>query len=112
MKHVAYSKADDKLINGVFDHEELLKRVPQHMNPIMQYIEEERTKDKEINTLGKLHNTVGWTRTRNMQRVACVPQPVWAVAIQIDEDLATNKAKFYRWLDNHPEYDMRGKVGE
>lgn len=111
MKHI-YSKADSKLIDSIFDTEELLKRVPQHMEPIMQHIEEERTLDREIRTLGKIRNTTGWTTDRHMQRVATIPQPVWAVAVQIDPDLAHNKEKFYAWLKQHPEYDMRGKVGE
>lgn len=109
MRHT-FSKADEKLINGLFDPSELYERVPQHMGPLMDYIQTERELDKEIRTLGKLENTTGWTAGRNFQRVACVPQPVWAVAVQIDPDLATNKEKFYRWLAQNPSYDMRGKV--
>jgi len=111
VRHV-YSKADEKLVNSIFDTEELLKRVPQHMDPIMQHIAEERTLDKEIRTLGALRHSTGWTSDRSMQRVACIPQPVWGMALQIDPDLGINKEKFYAWLSQHPEYDMRGKVGE
>ena len=103
--------ADIKLMNGISDAQTLQERVPWHMDPVLQQIAEERTRDKEINTLGKMQSTLGWTRGRTMQRIASIPGPVLAMMQQIDPDIMHNKPKFLRWLKENPAYDLRGKVG-
>lgn len=107
MRHV--SKMD--FINSISDAEELNRRRPDGMGPIFQYIEEEKAREKEIGQLGKFHNDTGWTQSGRMKRIASIPQALAGAIKQLEPDLFEDKAKFYRWLDANPAYDMRQKVG-
>jgi hypothetical protein len=98
-------------INSFSGAEELHRRRPEGMDPIMQYIEEQKSIEKEIGVLGKFHNDTGWTRSGRMQRVASIPQALAGAIKQLDPEVFEDKRKFYAWLDANPEYDMRQKVG-
>lgn len=81
------------------------------MDPLMEYIEEEKAREKEIGVLGKMSKQTGWTRSGQMQRVACgIPGPLAGVIKQLDPEVFTDRRKFYAWLAEHPEYDARQKV--
>ena len=110
MKH--YADADAKFIDQFTDYAELEQRMPNRLlTDHVEAVADMKQLAKEISVLGKLENTMGWSRDRTRQRVASIPSPIVGAMRRIDEEFFSNKEKFYRWLDQHPEYDMRGKVG-
>jgi len=73
---------------------------------------QERQLAREIGVLGKIQNTMGWTKDRTMQRVATnIPAPILGMIQQVDPEFMEDDKRFFRWLDQHPEWDARGKVG-
>ena len=107
MKHIV---SIPNLVHEISDAKVLSEMVPQHMGPIMEEIDREKKMDKEIGYLGKFRKTTGWWGKGTMQRVAKVPGPLLGMLVQIDPDFMRDKRKFYKWLSEHKDYDMRQKV--
>jgi len=110
MKH--FIPAEDAFIEEFTNFDDINANMPNRLlTDHVEAVRDMRQMAKEISVLGKMNNSQGWTRGRNFQRVASIPSPILGAIKRIDPDFMTDKKKFFRWLDNHPEYDLRGKVG-
>lgn len=95
--------ADRNLIRAISDPEELQKRTPK-IEPYLEAAQRDREMMKEIAALGQFDPKA------RMRRVAShIPAAVLGMMQQIDENFMKDKRKFYRWLDEHPEWDTRIK---
>jgi hypothetical protein len=109
VKHF-FSVADENLIAAISDPVELGKRTDK-LQPFLDHAAEEKAREMEIGLLGKYQESRGWTNSRKMQRVAVgIPAPVLGMMQQIDPEFMKSKEKFFRWLEQHPEWDARGRV--
>ena len=114
MKHVI--NLDSEVINDATDVEELERNLPDgRMQNYIDYAQEQKQMQKEIGTLGRLDNEMGWTQRRSMKRVAAgIPMPILGAIAQIDPEFARGRGlgreKFYRWLEGKP-WNVQGKVG-
>lgn len=103
------SMADENLIEQITDTDELTQRIPR-LNTFFEGVQEMKQLQKEISTLGRFTKKSGFDPGRNFQRVATIPYSIAHTIWHIDPDFWSDKAKVYRFLKAHPEYDTRTKV--
>lgn len=104
-----FSAAEDKLLDQITDKDELIHRLPR-MNTFFEGVQDMRTLVSEISVLGTFTKKTGFVAGKNFQRIASIPYSVAHAILEIDPDFWTNKAKVYRFLEAHPEYDTRSLV--
>lgn len=103
MRHV-FSKADENLIRAISDPEVLADRT-EKIVPYLEAAERDRAWQQEMAQLGRID-----PKARIRRIAANVPAPVLGLMQQIDENFMRDKRRFYRWLDEHPEWDVRTKA--
>jgi len=101
--------ADENLINSVVEKDELVKHLPR-MADFYSGIQEMKTLQAEISTLGQFTKKTGFVPGRNMQRVASIPHSIACAILEVDPDFWQDRKKVYRFLQQHPEYDTRTKI--
>lgn len=101
--------ADNKLIESISDPDELVKRMPR-LNGFYEGVQEMGDLIQEISVLGSITKKTGFVAGKNFQRIASLPQALAHTIWMVDPDFWTNKAKVYRFLEKHPEYDTRRVV--
>lgn len=101
-----FSAAEDKLLDQITDQDELIRRMPR-MNTFFEGIQDMKTLVNEISVLGTFTKKSGFVAGKNFQRIASIPYSVAHAILEIDPEFWTNKAKVYRFLEAHPEYDTR-----
>jgi neutral trehalase len=102
--------ADEHLLDQVLEPETLAKHVPR-METFFEGIQEMRSLQAEISSLGDFTRRTGFTPGKNFQRIATIPYSVKAAIEAVDEGFFQNKDKVLRFLQRHPEYDTRSKLG-
>jgi hypothetical protein len=101
--------ADEHFINSVLDTDELTKRVPR-LEGYFDAVQEMKSIQAEISTLGKFTKQSGFWPGRNFQRLASIPYSIVAAIVEVDPEFFRDRGKVYRFLAQHPEYDTRTKV--
>jgi hypothetical protein len=105
-----WSPADENLLDQVLDQDTLTQRVPR-LSTFFDGIQEMKSIQAEVSTLGEFTKRTGFTPGKNFQRVATIPYSVKAALEAVDPEFFRDKAKVYRFLSRHPEYDVRTKLG-
>jgi len=95
--------ADENLIEEVIADTESQNRIP-WLNTHLEGVQELKTLQAEITTLGKYTNQSGFSKCRTMQRFASIPWPVAIAVKQIDPLFFKDPVKVGRFLKKHPEY--------
>jgi len=102
--------ADENLLDKVLDQDVLEERVPR-LKTFFEGIQEMRSLQAEVSTLGEFTKRTGFTPGKNFQRIATIPYSVKAAIEAVDPIFFRDKEKVLRFLKRHPEYDTRTKLG-
>jgi len=113
VKHLSFDFADRNLVNKVVEPDQLNKLVPNHER-FLEGVQEMRTMQREIAILegvrAKVTRQSGFTADARMQRIATIPLAVKVAIEMVDPAFFKDRAKVYRFLMDHPEYDTRSKI--
>lgn len=95
-----YVQRTTGLIDEISDAETVADRVPRYAERFEALLEVRRANDGmfEYSSWGRRHVAQGH------RRVASIPEAVMSRIMEIEPDFLISKAKFYAWLDKHPEY--------
>lgn len=98
--------ADEKLIDETIEVDQLVSHVPRLEN-FFDGIQEMASMQAEISKIGEVTKRSGFTPDMRMQRIATIPYSVAHTIQEVDPEFWKDKAKVYRFLARHPEYDTR-----
>ena len=97
--------ADENLIEEVIEGTGRENRIP-WLNTHLEGVQEFKTLQAEISTLGKFTKQSGFSKCRTMQRIASIPWPVACAIKEIDPLFFKDPVKVGRFLKKHPEYSV------
>lgn len=95
--------ADENLIEEITNHDELAQRIP-GFNTFLEGVQDLKTLNAEMSTLGKYTKQSGFSKCRTFQRFASIPWPVAVAIKEIDPLFFKDPVKVGRLLKKHPEY--------
>jgi len=119
---VRFSAVEKKILDEALAPKILSEHVP-GMKDVVQGAAMLRDMVHETDQLGKFQKSVGFDKTRSMQRIAKIDENIQAALEQLHKMSCTcskgkifgqggHKEWFYEWLEKHGQaYDVRGKVG-
>ena len=90
------------ILDDLLDTKALVERLPQYQERL-DALASIRGMSDDLSTLtnyGRMHNGAAGP----IKWVASVPLPVMEMALLAEPDLLLNKAKFFAWMDRHPEW--------
>ena len=119
---VRFSAVEKKILDEALDPEVLSAHVP-GVKDVVSGAAMLRDMVHEADQIGKFQKSVGFDKSRTMQRIAKIDENIQAALEQLHKMSCTcskgklfgqdgHKEWFYEWLTKHGEaYDVRGKVG-
>ena len=105
---MAFFTGSNKDLDAVTDENLLVKVGGPEYAGRFDAIKETRSVYEDLATYTNHGRIVGG---HHYKRMASIPAPLLALALEIEPDLLINKTKFYAWLARHPGYAITKNQG-
>lgn len=76
-----------------------------------RYNQTQKSMEEEARKITSTTNQLGWSKTRRMKRIACMPKSLFILLREFDPEITANTKEGHRKMDRfllrHPEFSVR-----